>query len=700
MGEVARLPNIVISYRRADSAAIAGRIADELGRRFSPDDVFIDIDKIPTGKDFRDVIADALQKAAVIVVIIGPRWLGANDGGGTRISERTDPVRVEVETAMKQGLPLIPVLVEGGTMPTEAEVPKTLRKLPYFNACRVDSGQDFRAHMDRLTKILEGIVKQPGGSVDATAAPPPAAPLETAPHGDRYRTAAATLVGVLFQDLPNAFRNGIVDAVVDRLERTTHRNDDLIKAARLFIEWRLLHPEMKNGTAVPLEGATVAAVFATLESQIDGVLNRLYVTPEVVTFETCFALDALLQEGGTAYLAALGALESTRTPPRAEMRDADRFLTPITVQDGFVAPTFLVAGLLQQFETQWPLALESFDKQLGGHGDEFALLQRFELYCWLMWGPSIPACMCEGWNGKFIVLQYGYGDEANSVPLLLDGPMLRAWPQKLREKYAQLAGERGPDAPLPLAFAAEITGVLVWGPRYEPSGKDYPGIYAVETPEPDRARLPNGDATILRGPVLHADSISWLVQRRQYYSAYMWVMFEICREGERSAGPPRDRWRRLLPIFEHVNIADGDTLLFLKRRLAEKACRTVAEIEGATNARVRLRYLCATDDPGTVRPDDHGAHLFRFPPDAKAEPPLRDDAFANGAVPSNDELLSSVSPYERHQLRSIMYEQLTDERRARMFAPAGDSDAVITGCDLPQILEDFYSRFTNVTARA
>jgi hypothetical protein len=180
----------------------------------------------------------------------------------------------------------------------------------------------------------------------------------------------------------------------------------------------------------------------------------------------------------------------------------------------------------------------------------------------------------------------------------------------------------------------------------------------------------------------------------------MWVMFEICREGERSAGGPRDRWRRLLPIFEHVNIADGDTLLFLKRRLAEKACRTVAEIEGAPNARVRLRYLCATDDPGTVRPDDHGAHLFRFPPDAKAEPPLRDDAFANGAVPSNHELLSSVSPYERHQLRSIMYEQLTDERRARMFAPADDSDAVITGCDLPQILEDFYSRFTNATARA
>ena len=512
------MPHIAISYRRADSAAITGHIFDELSRHFGEDDVFIDIDKIPFGKDFRDAIVDALKKATVLVVIMGPRWLGTDDAGRSRILERTDPVRVEVETAFKQGLPVIPVLVEGARMPGEADLPKTLRKLPYLNACDVVSGRDFRNHMDRLQRILEDFVTTPPAAESVVQ---PAAPLRhAASRSDPYWTAATTLIGdVLFQDLPEAFRAGVADAIVARFERTTNCNDDLIRAARLFVERRLLHPEMKDGTAVPLEGATIDAVCARLEPQIGGVLNRLYLTPEVVTFETCFALDALREEGAAAYLASLDSLERTRTPPRAELRDADRFLTPIAVKDGFVAPTFLVSGLLQQFETQWPLALERFDKQLGGHGDEFALLQRFELYCWLMWGPSIPACTCEGWNGKFIVLQYGYGDEANSVPLLLDGPVLGAWPRKVREKFAQHADERGPGAPLPLAFAAEITGALVWGPRYEPSGKDYPGIYKVETSEPNRARLPNGDATILSGLVLRADSISWLVQRRQYYSA-------------------------------------------------------------------------------------------------------------------------------------------------------------------------------------
>jgi hypothetical protein len=696
------MSSIVISYRRADAAAIAGRIADELSRRFSREDVFIDIDKIPTGKDFREVIADALRNAAVIVVVIGPNWLGRREAGEARIMERTDPVRVEVETAMKQRLPLIPVLVDGGTMPGEGDLPRTLRKLPYYNACRVDSGVDFATHMDRLTRVLEAIVKpRPDGPAVAASAPAPVTAPKTDLSGDPYRDAATALIGtVLFRDLPHTFRDGIVHAIVERLERATNRNDDLVRAARLFVEWRLLHPETKDGEATSLEGGTAAAVVSKLEPQIDGVLNRRNFTPEPITFETCFELFTLLDEGGATYLSTLDDLDRTPVPPRVQLRDADRFLTPFTVQDGFVAPTFLVAGLLQQFETQWPLALESFDTQLGGHGDDFALLQRFELYCWLMWGPSIPACTCEGWNGKFIVLQYGYGDEANSVPLLLDGPTLRAWPHMLREKFAELDTARGSDAPLPLAFAAEVTGTLVWGPSYEPSGRDYPGVYTVAATERDATRLRDGEATILRGPLLRADSIGWLVQRRQYYSAYMWVMFEVCREGEASPGDPRDRWRRLLPIFEHANIADGDTLLFLKRRLAEKACRTVADIERAQQGRVRLRYLCATDDPGTLRPDEHGAHLFRFRPDARTMPPLRDEVFGHGATPTIDELLSRMGPYERRQLRSIMYEELADdESRARMFAPAADPSDVITACDLPQILEDFYNRFIHAAGR-
>ena len=43
---------IFISYRRTDSD-IAGRIADHLLAEFGRDSVFLDVDSIPVGRDFR-----------------------------------------------------------------------------------------------------------------------------------------------------------------------------------------------------------------------------------------------------------------------------------------------------------------------------------------------------------------------------------------------------------------------------------------------------------------------------------------------------------------------------------------------------------------------------------------------------------------------------------------------------------------------
>src|SRR5215212_9966245 len=49
-----RMAHIIISYRRADSDAIAGRIRDKLATHFGEDSVFMDIDSIPFGIDFRE----------------------------------------------------------------------------------------------------------------------------------------------------------------------------------------------------------------------------------------------------------------------------------------------------------------------------------------------------------------------------------------------------------------------------------------------------------------------------------------------------------------------------------------------------------------------------------------------------------------------------------------------------------------------
>ncbi|HZX67405.1 MAG TPA: toll/interleukin-1 receptor domain-containing protein [Candidatus Elarobacter sp.] len=163
---------IVISYRRADSAAIAGRILDRLVARYGAASVFIDIDGIPVGVDFRDHVRRTLEHADAVVVIVGPRWTGPRDGGA-RIRDDDDPVRVEIEATLSLGVPLCPVLVDGAAMPAEAELPATLARFPYLNATVVDSGRDFDHHAGRLIAALDTIL----GPKAPPPPPPPSTPL-------------------------------------------------------------------------------------------------------------------------------------------------------------------------------------------------------------------------------------------------------------------------------------------------------------------------------------------------------------------------------------------------------------------------------------------------------------------------------------------------------------------------------------------
>src|SRR5438105_2184501 len=72
--ELGRMAKIVISYRRSDSDAIAGRIRDRLASHFGEDSLFMDIDNIPFGTDFRQHIKSALLSSDVVIVVVGPKW--------------------------------------------------------------------------------------------------------------------------------------------------------------------------------------------------------------------------------------------------------------------------------------------------------------------------------------------------------------------------------------------------------------------------------------------------------------------------------------------------------------------------------------------------------------------------------------------------------------------------------------------------
>jgi hypothetical protein len=165
------MSNIVISYRRSDSIAITGRICDRLVAHYGRQGVFMDIDGIPYGTDFRERIDGVLRECKILIVVVGTQWLGTNKAGEARILEETDPVRIEVQTGLANRLHLIPVLVNDAKMPDASELPESIKEFAYRNALKVDSGPDFHPHVDRLIGAMDEIlgIKKVQPSVDGAS---------------------------------------------------------------------------------------------------------------------------------------------------------------------------------------------------------------------------------------------------------------------------------------------------------------------------------------------------------------------------------------------------------------------------------------------------------------------------------------------------------------------------------------------------
>src|ERR1700751_5019725 len=104
--------NIFISYRREDSAAAAGRVNDRLEQEFGRESLFMDVDAIPLGLDFVEVIGAEVAKCDVLLAIIGSNWLDAKDeGGNRRLDSENDFVRIEIAAALKRNIRVIPILL-------------------------------------------------------------------------------------------------------------------------------------------------------------------------------------------------------------------------------------------------------------------------------------------------------------------------------------------------------------------------------------------------------------------------------------------------------------------------------------------------------------------------------------------------------------------------------------------------------------
>jgi class 3 adenylate cyclase/CheY-like chemotaxis protein len=136
---------------------MTGRLFDRLVLHYGRDSVFRDIDNIRAGIDFRDQISEALAQTDVLLAIVGKRWL-ARSGFRRRISEESDLVRVEIETALDRRIPVLPILVGGAKMPDAGLLPPSLKRFSFRHSVSIDGGVEFENQFVRLRREIDRLL--------------------------------------------------------------------------------------------------------------------------------------------------------------------------------------------------------------------------------------------------------------------------------------------------------------------------------------------------------------------------------------------------------------------------------------------------------------------------------------------------------------------------------------------------------------
>ena len=160
------MSGIFISYRREDSADSTRAIYESLVPKFGKERLFLDVEAIKPGSDFRDAIEESLTSCGVFLAVIGPEWLSIkpdNDPSGQRrLDHPGDYVRQEVATALKKGhaLPVIPVLVRGAAMPSAEQLPDDLKDLAYRNGLSMNN-LDWDGNVSKLINAMRPHVGEP-----------------------------------------------------------------------------------------------------------------------------------------------------------------------------------------------------------------------------------------------------------------------------------------------------------------------------------------------------------------------------------------------------------------------------------------------------------------------------------------------------------------------------------------------------------
>jgi formylglycine-generating enzyme required for sulfatase activity len=162
---------VFISYRRDDSRYQARMIHAAFCRTIPRDHVFMDIDSIPPGANFRKILNEWVGQCDLLLALIGPGWMDATDAktGQRRLDDPRDFVRIEISEALARAIPVVPVLIDGAPLPDSDLLPEDLRGLVDYQA-QVVEYRSFDADIEGLIRKLALSRDQKDGSLRATMA--------------------------------------------------------------------------------------------------------------------------------------------------------------------------------------------------------------------------------------------------------------------------------------------------------------------------------------------------------------------------------------------------------------------------------------------------------------------------------------------------------------------------------------------------
>jgi serine/threonine protein kinase len=159
VAQVDRPEKIFLSYRQTENASMIDFIYKSLANSFTASLIFRDQESTPFGINFKTYLNDMIKKCKVVLVIIGPQWLLHKDSSGRRfIDNPNDFIRVAVQSALENKIPIIPVFIDGAVMPEVDELPEELRLLPFMRSLDVRSGIDTANDLNRLSSEVRKLV--------------------------------------------------------------------------------------------------------------------------------------------------------------------------------------------------------------------------------------------------------------------------------------------------------------------------------------------------------------------------------------------------------------------------------------------------------------------------------------------------------------------------------------------------------------